>query len=129
MSTGAVGSFTPAAGRGTIGIKKRPWDVGGVHSDTPMSTNTKTSGLRSELTALPVAVGCGATLKPEWVKLPAAVAYSGIGRSSLYELIAENKLRSAVIRKSGNSRGMRVVSVASIDAYLNGLADADAAQR
>ncbi len=62
-------------------------------------------------------------LKPEWLRIPAAVGYSGIGRSSLYSLIGENKIRSAVVKKRGNVKGIRVVSVASIDDYLNGLAD------
>lgn len=67
-----------------------------------------------------------AALKPEWMRLPAAVAYSGIGRSSLYALIGENRIRSAVVKKRGNIMGIRLVSVSSLDDYLNNLADANA---
>jgi hypothetical protein len=42
-------------------------------------------------------------------------------RSSLYELIAENKTRSICLRKKGNVRGRRIVFPASIDAYFNSL--------
>ena len=65
-----------------------------------------------------------APLKPEWVRLPAAVEYSGIGRSSLYQRIASGEIRSALIRKPGNVRGIRVVSVASLDAFVARMADA-----
>lgn len=60
--------------------------------------------------------------------MPAAVGYSGIGRSSLYELIAGNQIRSAVIRKPGNVRGIRIVSLSSLEAFLNKMADSNAMQ-
>ena len=40
-----------------------------------------------------------AALKPEFLRIPPAVAYSGLSRSTLYELIAEDRLKSTVVRK------------------------------
>ena len=73
-----------------------------------------------------LARAANAALKPEWMRLPTAVVYSGIGRSSLYALIGENHIRSAVVKKRGNIMGIRLVSVSSLDDYLNKLADANA---
>ena len=61
-------------------------------------------------------------LKPEWLRLPEATRFSGIGRSSLYELMAEGKIKSACIRKRGNTRGIRLISADSISAYIESLA-------
>ena len=61
--------------------------------------------------------------KPEWLRIDDVVRLYNIGRSSLYELISEGKIKSASIKKRGNIRGIRLISVASIEAFLESLAE------
>ena len=42
--------------------------------------------------------------KPVWVRIPEATRLSGLGRSSIYELIAAGKIRSASSRDDGMQR-------------------------
>ena len=69
-------------------------------------------------------IGNTAALRPEWLRIPDAVRYSGIGRSSLYTLISDGKIKSVSIRKRDTVKGIRLISVDSIDEYLSGLAEA-----
>ena len=57
-------------------------------------------------------------LKPEWIKVPAAVRLSGIGRSSIYELIKANRIKSFSIRKRGSQHGSRLISYDSLIDYM-----------
>jgi len=61
-----------------------------------------------------------APLKPAFLRVPAAVQYSGVSRTSLYELIAEGRIKSTVLRKRNNVRGIRLIEVESLDALLRG---------
>jgi excisionase family DNA binding protein len=49
---------------------------------------------------------------PAFLKVPAAVAYSGIGRSTLYELMGERKIKSHRIGVA------RVIDRASLEAFI-----------
>ncbi|MEN9021842.1 MAG: hypothetical protein ABF370_15195 [Verrucomicrobiales bacterium] len=69
-------------------------------------------------------IGHTAILRPEWLRIPDTIRYSGIGRSSLYTLIGDGKIRSVSIRKRGAVKGIRLISVDSIDSYLNSLSEA-----
>ncbi len=51
-------------------------------------------------------------LKPRWLKVPAAVAYSSVGRSTLYELMNAGKVRSHRIGAA------RVIDRESLDAFI-----------
>jgi excisionase family DNA binding protein len=53
----------------------------------------------------------------EWAKPSIAGKPFNLGRTSIYELIAEGKIKSAKVGKA------RLVSVASLRAYIEGLAD------
>jgi hypothetical protein len=53
------------------------------------------------------------------VQVPRRYPFS---RSLLYELLAAGKIESILMRKPGGVRGIRLVSVASIEAYLARLA-------
>ena len=64
-----------------------------------------------------------ATQKPEWFRIADATRFYGIGRSSLYELIGAGKIKSVVLCKKGNSRGIRLLSAASLDALLASLVE------
>jgi hypothetical protein len=60
-------------------------------------------------------------LTPVWLRIPGAVRVSGIGRSRLYELIREEKIRSKVLKKRRDSqRGIRLISYDSLLEYING---------
>jgi hypothetical protein len=63
--------------------------------------------------------------KPEWYRVPDAVRVSGIGRSSLYGLIKENKVKSICLRKRNAQRGIRLINADSLSQFLNGLAEAN----
>ena len=53
--------------------------------------------------------------KPVWLRLSQATRLFGIGRSLLYELIAEEKIRSRVFKRRRDSqRGIRLVSYDSL---------------
>lgn len=59
------------------------------------------------------------SIRPAWLKLDDAVSYSGIGRSKLYSLIDEGKIRSACLRERDKTRGSRIVNVRSLEAYIS----------
>ena len=66
-------------------------------------------------TALAEATAAGAPrqpIVPGFLKIPAAVAYSGIGRSTLYELMGARKFKSHRIGAA------RVIDRASLDAFI-----------
>ncbi len=60
--------------------------------------------------------------EPEWVRIGAAVHLFGIGRTSLYNLLATGKVRSVCIRKRGSVRGIRLVSADSLRCYISSFA-------
>jgi hypothetical protein len=59
------------------------------------------------------------TLQPRWLKVPAAVSYSGINRARLYILLAESQIKSASVRSKGSRRGIRLIDRESIDEFLS----------
>jgi Helix-turn-helix domain len=56
--------------------------------------------------------------KPEWVRIPEATRIFGIGRSTLYVLIGEGKVKSCSLRKRGAIRGIRLLSYDSLAAFI-----------
>ena len=59
------------------------------------------------------------TLNPRWLRIPAAVKYSGLSRSKLYELLAEGKIRSICLKShKAAERGMRLLDRESIDTFM-----------
>jgi len=59
--------------------------------------------------------------KPEYIRASEMKFYFGIVRSAVYELLAEKKIRSVVIKKRGNTRGIRLIDYASVVEYLSSL--------
>ena len=78
--------------------------------DTPNNQHTSVAALAA------------VTLRPEWCRIADAVRLYGIGRSSLYELIAGGKIKSVNLRQRGSTRGIRLISADSLSAYLESLA-------
>ena len=59
------------------------------------------------------------TLNPRWLRIPAAVKYSGLSRSRLYELLSEGKIRSICVKsQKWAQRGVRLVDKKSIDLFM-----------
>jgi hypothetical protein len=60
-------------------------------------------------------------LTPVWLRVPGAIQISGIGRSRLYELIRDQKIRSKVLKQRRDSqRGIRLISYDSLLEFING---------
>ncbi len=60
----------------------------------------------------------GTLANDEWLEVSTAVQRHPFSRSSLYELIREGKIKTALIRKRGNSKGKRLVSNLSILRFI-----------
>lgn len=60
--------------------------------------------------------------RPEWLRPRQVPHYFGIGRSKLYELIFEGKIRTVSMRERGAKHGTRLVSYDSLSSYLDSLA-------
>lgn len=86
-----------------------------------------------QMTSAPqTAVSSAATIKPEWVRLPAPgrrCPFTGLSRSTLNELTipgpandGEPPVKSVVLRKRGALRGIRLISYDSLMAHLENLA-------
>jgi len=58
-------------------------------------------------------------LKPEWVRPAQATQIFGIGRTRIYELIAEGKIKTASIKPRGTARGTRLISYDSLAAFID----------
>ena len=59
------------------------------------------------------------TLSPRWLRIPAAVRYSGLSRSRLYELLSDGKIRSICLKSNkGAERGIRLIDRESIDSFM-----------
>jgi hypothetical protein len=55
---------------------------------------------------------------PEWLRIPEAVRRFGLGRSTLYELIRNREIKTALIRKRNNTTGIRLISTDSLRAFI-----------
>jgi hypothetical protein len=55
---------------------------------------------------------------PEWLRVPEAVRRFGLSRSTLYELIRNREIKTALIRKRGNTTGIRLISTDSLRAFV-----------
>lgn len=62
------------------------------------------------------------SLKPEWLRVPEAVRLFGPCRSTIYEWIADQKIKSTCVRKRGAVRGIRLISYDSLAAFMERLA-------
>ena len=76
------------------------------------SSNTTASAVTHQMTTTPVQPGI------EWLRPGDVRARYGLSRSYLYELIAENKVRSVVLRRNGRATGCRLVSANSLTAFI-----------
>jgi hypothetical protein len=82
------------------------------HSSTP------TSNTRNTLETV-VPGKCGGLI-PEFVRPADAVRLYGIGKSTLADWITRGLIRSHLVRRVGNTSGMRLVSTASLREFIEG---------
>ncbi|MBE2287900.1 MAG: helix-turn-helix domain-containing protein [Prosthecobacter sp.] len=54
----------------------------------------------------------------EWITIKEASRLFSIGRSSLYSLMGERKIKSTCLRIRGNQRGKRLISAESLRLFL-----------
>jgi len=57
--------------------------------------------------------------EPEFIQIPDAVRFSGIGRTNLYREISAGRIKSICLRKPGAARGRRLVHLASLRSFLH----------
>jgi hypothetical protein len=72
-------------------------------------------------TTLSIEGGISKGTRPEWLRVADAVRYSSISRSLLYELLKAGQVESRVLRKRGRVRGIRLVSVDSLNQFIKAL--------
>jgi hypothetical protein len=58
-------------------------------------------------------------LLPRWLRIPAAVRYSGMSRSRLYEEMARGTIRSASLKGKHQTRGSRLIDRFSLDEFID----------
>ena len=57
-------------------------------------------------------------LRPRWGKKPMAARYSGLSVRLLDDLVSRNIVRSSLVRQPGCERGVRLIDLDSLDAYI-----------
>lgn len=72
-------------------------------------------------TTTPSGANSGGDLRPNWLRVDDAVRYSGISRSLLYELLKDGHVESRVLRRRGCLRGIRLISLDSLDRFIKEL--------
>ena len=61
-------------------------------------------------------------LKPLWLRPKDVQKHFGIGRTALYALLAENKIKNVSLRKRGQRHGTRLISYDSLSKHFDSLA-------
>lgn len=87
-------------------------------------THTPAIGPRTKRTASPRTET--RTTRPDWARPEDAARLFSLSRSLVYELISDGTVRSASLRRKGAVRGVRLVSVPALEAYISAAADATA---
>jgi len=70
------------------------------------------------LEPLEQSVGKCEPLRPQWFRIPDAVAVSGIGRSLLYRHISSGRIKSVCLRDRNSVRGIRLVNADSLFDFI-----------
>ena len=67
--------------------------------------------------------GLTPSLKLEWARIPVATHLSGLTRSLLYDHIRKGDIKSVCLRKRNSVRGVRLVNVDSLNAFIASFAE------
>lgn len=65
---------------------------------------------------------------PEFGRWRDVERHFGIKRGTLYNLMAEGKVKSVLLRRKGNVHGCRLIHLASVSQYINGQLEAQQTQ-
>ncbi len=71
--------------------------------------------------------GSVACCEPEFIQVQDAVRFSGVGRTTLYSLISDGKIKTVNLRRPGTARGRRLVYLPSLREYLMSFQEGGAA--
>ena len=74
-----------------------------------------------EYTVAPVQISCPSTNLSEFGRWQDVQRLFGIKRGTLYNLVAEGKVKSVSMRRKGNAYGCRLFHLESIRVYLHSL--------
>jgi hypothetical protein len=58
------------------------------------------------------------TIRPKWAGLKVAKQYSGFSIRLLQAYIADDLIRSSLVKKPGCKRGIRLIDLESLDAFI-----------
>ena len=78
------------------------------------------SSRRSSLAALQT-LSDVQTLKPEWLRIPAASRLSGLSRQHIFAEIANGNIRSKHLKRPEALKGVRLINFDSLMAYIESL--------
>ncbi len=53
-----------------------------------------------------------------WLRVEQACRTVNVSRALLYEWIRDGKIKSAALRREGNSRGLRLINAESLNQYI-----------
>jgi len=81
----------------------------------------ETAARAKRFTTAPVQAGDAAGMEPEFVRVPDVQRVWGIKRGTCYGLINSGKIKSVSLRSRGETKGCRLVSVASVRAFIASL--------
>jgi hypothetical protein len=60
-------------------------------------------------------------LKPEWLRIPAAMRVSGFSRNQIFEGVVTGKIRSKHLKSPGAKKGIRLINYDSLMAFIESL--------
>jgi hypothetical protein len=69
------------------------------------------------------------TIRPEWLDAKRITQIYGLGKSTLYRLAEEGKIRTSSLKERGKQRGKRLFSVDSVSAFIEGRATGGTAKQ
>lgn len=94
--------------------QKSECNVTRMDPSIPTQTSANAASAASELKPQP-------STRPVWIRIPEATRLFGPGRSTIYALIAEGKIRSRVLKTRRDAQsGIRLVSYDSLNALIAG---------
>jgi hypothetical protein len=92
------------------------------------AANLGSASTPAHFTTAPVQAGDTHNLQKEFGRWRDVERMFGIKRGTLYNLMAEGKVKSVVLRRKGNIHGCRLFHLASVSEYLNGLMETQKTQ-
>jgi hypothetical protein len=54
----------------------------------------------------------------KWLKMKDAANYCGLSKSSLYQAMADGRLKSVLVRQTGRIKGIRLISLEALETYI-----------